>query len=177
MLFFPFQIFVCAFILTLSYPFRLNFLLSLFWSLVTSSRGHADPAKTWSQTQDLMNCGRSFTIVRTTITAMNDYKILPNIPDGNWIVKKTVGKKPAIAARAVDAQWNRGPNYLEVVYDVSTSYVGNKIFSVVKGYAKKITLDLAFVIQGNSRRELLERVLCAARFHSIDLDTVHALEM
>ena len=104
-------------------------------------------------------------------------KILPNIPDGNWIVKKTVGKKPAIAARAVDAQWNRGPNYLEVVYDVSTSYVGNKIFSVVKGYAKKITLDLAFVIQGNSRRELPERVLCAARFHSIDLDTVHALEM
>ena len=55
-------------------------------------------------------------------------KILPNIPDGNWIVKKTVGKKPAIAARAVDAQWNRGSNYLEVVYDVSTSYVGNKIF-------------------------------------------------
>jgi len=104
-------------------------------------------------------------------------KILPNIPDGNWIVKKTVGKKPAIAARAVDAQWNRGRNYLEVVYDVSTSYVGNKIFNVVKGYAKKITLDLAFVIQGNSRRELPERVLCAARFFSIDLDAVNALEM
>eukprot|EP00943_MAST-04B_sp_MAST-4B-sp1_P002215 g2215.t1 len=104
-------------------------------------------------------------------------KILPNIPDGNWIVKKTVGKKPAIAARAVDAQWNRGNNYLEVVYDVSTSYVGNKIFSVVKGYAKKITLDLAFVIQGNTRRELPERVLCATRFFSIDLDDVNALEM
>ena len=102
-------------------------------------------------------------------------KILPNVPEGIWVVKKTVGNKPAIAARAVDATWNRGVNYLEVVYDVSTSYVGNKIFSVVKGYAKKITLDLAFLIEGRERNELPERILCAARFHQIDLDKIPVL--
>ena len=103
-------------------------------------------------------------------------KILPGVSDGIWIVKKTVGKKPAIAARAVNCSWNRGGNYLEVVYDVSTSYVGNKIFSVVKGYAKKITIDLSFLIQGNSRKELPERILCAARFHQMDLDKIPVLQ-
>ena len=103
-------------------------------------------------------------------------KILPGVSDGIWIVKKTVGKKPAIAARAVNCSWNRGGNYLEVVYDVSTSYVGNKIFSVVKGYAKKITIDLSFLNQGNSRKELPERILCAARFHQMDLDKIPVLQ-
>lgn len=100
------------------------------------------------------------------------FKILPDIPNGNWIVKKAVGKKPAIIAKAVNIKWNRGSNYLEAEYDVSTSYLGKKIFNIVKHYAKKITIDLAFIIQGNSEQELPERVLCATRLHSINLNNI-----
>jgi hypothetical protein len=53
--------------------------------------------------------------------------------------------------------------------DVSGSYMATKILAVVKGFTKKMTLDLAFIIQGNDATELPERVLCAARMHKPDL--------
>ena len=55
--------------------------------------------------------------------------------------------------------------------DISSSYAAGMILSAVIGVTKKLTLDLAFTIQGNSEVELPERVLAAARFHQPDLQS------
>lgn len=101
------------------------------------------------------------------------FKLLPDIPNGNWIVKQAIGKKPAIISKTIKTTWNRQKNYLEVIYDVSTSFLGKKIFNVVKHYAKTIILDLAFIIEAQTEDELPERVLCSTRMHQIDLDLIN----
>lgn len=101
------------------------------------------------------------------------FKLLPDIPNGNWIVKQTIGNKPAIISKTIKTTWNRQKNYLEVIYDVSTSFIGNRIFNVVKHYAKTIILDLAFIIEAQTEDELPERVLCSTRMHQIDLDLIN----
>ena len=53
--------------------------------------------------------------------------------------------------------------------DVSGSYMATKILAVVKGFTKRLTIDLAFIIQGNDAKELPERVLCGVRLHKPDL--------
>ena len=99
------------------------------------------------------------------------FKILPGIPPGgaNWVVRKTVGSKPAICGRAVEQQWFNSKYYLEANMDVSGSYMATKILGVVKGQTKKLTIDITFIIQGNDITELPERVLCGIRMHKPDL--------
>jgi len=47
--------------------------------------------------------------------------------------------------------------------------MATKILSVVKGFTKRLTIDLAFIIQGNDISELPERILCGVRLHKPDL--------
>jgi hypothetical protein len=60
---------------------------------------------------------------------------------------------------------------MEIDVDIASSYVAQKILGVVRGYAKKLTMDLAVVIQGNSEEELPERVLGVVRFHQPAMGT------
>ena len=78
-----------------------------FWCLDTSSRGRVNSVKAWSQTQGLMNCGRSYNSPDDNYRNER-LKILPNIPDGNWIVKKTVGRSQQLL------QGRLMPNGIEV---------------------------------------------------------------
>ena len=92
------------------------------------------------------------------------------------MVKRMVGNKPALLARKIATEWYRGPNYIEMDIDISSSYAAGMILSAVIGVTKKLTLDLAFTIQGNSEVELPERILAAARFHQPDLQSKPFIE-
>ena len=104
-------------------------------------------------------------------------KIIPNmVSGGGYMVKRMVGNKPALLARKIATEWYRGPNYIEMDIDISSSYAAGMILSAVIGVTKKLTLDLAFTIQGNSEVELPERILGAARFHQPDLQSKPFIE-
>ena len=60
--------------------------------------------------------------------------------------------------------------------DISSSYAAGMILSAVFGVSKKLCLDLAFTIHGNSDVELPVGILAAARFHQPDLQSKPFIE-
>lgn len=114
-------------------------------------------------------------------------QIIPKIPEGNWLVKKTVGTTPAIlgnkltqvssrSKRFVFSYHLRNPplmssstyqvyfedpnrHFFEIDVDVSSTKVGGGILSMVKGHAKALLLDLNFLLESQEYDELPERLI------------------
>lgn len=101
-------------------------------------------------------------------------KIVPVVIIGPWIVKSVVGGKPAIVGTKMPINYVYQPpskgnaEYLEADLDIVSSSAARGILSVVRSHTKGITLDLGFVIQGNSEEELPEQMLTGTRLHGID---------
>lgn len=91
------------------------------------------------------------------------FKIIPGIPDGNFIVRTAVGNKPALIGNKMDTKYYRGDNCFEVEVDVGSSVVALGILKVVAGYASSLDLELAFLIESQTPEELPERVLGGIR--------------
>jgi hypothetical protein len=101
----------------------------------------------------------------------NRFKLCPRVFEGPWLVKRAVGKgdKSAKLAEQIPLSYDRGPNHFEVMIDVSSSAVGNRILSVVTTYINSVTIDLGCIIEGTTEAELPERVLGALRFYALDV--------
>eukprot|EP00814_Leptocylindrus_danicus_P016477 CAMPEP_0116014402 /NCGR_PEP_ID=MMETSP0321-20121206/6255_1 /TAXON_ID=163516 /ORGANISM="Leptocylindrus danicus var. danicus, Strain B650" /LENGTH=673 /DNA_ID=CAMNT_0003484045 /DNA_START=59 /DNA_END=2080 /DNA_ORIENTATION=+ len=101
-------------------------------------------------------------------------KIVPIVVEGPWICKSVVGGKPAIIGNKLPVSYVYCPSsaekaeYLEADLDIVSSCAARRILSVVKSYTQSLTLDLGFVVQGNSEEELPEQMMGALRFHGID---------
>jgi len=93
------------------------------------------------------------------------FKIIPGIPEGNFIVRSTVGNKPALLGNKLDTKYYRGDNFFEVEVDVGSSVMALGILRVVLGYASSLDLELAFLIESQKEDELPERVLGGVRVH------------
>lgn len=97
-------------------------------------------------------------------------KIIPMlIEGGGYMVRRMISGKPALLGKKIQCEYFRGHNYLEMDIDISSSYAAGVIMSSIRGVTKKLTIDLAFTIQGNSDLELPERILGAGRFCKVDL--------
>lgn len=103
-------------------------------------------------------------------------KIIPAVVKGPWIVKKAADGKPAILGTKMSTRYFYQPpdpaaglaEYLEADLDIVGSAAARAILGLAQRYTKVLTLDLGFVIQGNSKDELPERMLMGARLHGID---------
>jgi len=101
-------------------------------------------------------------------------KIVPKVVKGPWIVKKTCDGKPAIVCKKMPTQYfyeaatNGKAEYLEVDLDIVASSAARAILSVAQRYTKSLTLDLGFVLQGNSVDELPEQMAFGSRLHGLD---------
>jgi len=108
--------------------------------------------------QRLINEGEGFRSTRL--------KLIPRIPEGNLLVRKTVGTKPVILGKwGLDISYHRAPGYLEIDIDLTTSRIANGIWKVVERFAAVSVIDLAFVIEGQTREELPEELLATVRFY------------
>ncbi|KAG7348208.1 DUF1336 domain containing protein [Nitzschia inconspicua] len=101
-------------------------------------------------------------------------KIVPTVVDGPWVVRSTVGSKPAIIGNKLPVNYvyqkdeNGKALYLEADLDIVASSAARGILSMVRSYTQVLTLDLGFVVQGNKKDELPEQMLVGARLHGID---------
>ena len=97
------------------------------------------------------------------------FKLIPNIPEGPWVVKSAVGSTPVMLGKKVVQRYFRGDDYLEIDIHVGSSIIASNVVGLCRGYAQALVADCAVIIQGESPEELPERVLCCARLNHIDL--------
>jgi len=101
-------------------------------------------------------------------------KIVPSVVEGPWVVKSVVGGKPAIIGNKMPVSYYYQKTegdmacYLEADFDIVASSAARGILSCVRSYTQLLTLDLGFVVQGNSEDELPEQMLVGVRLHGID---------
>ena len=101
-------------------------------------------------------------------------KTVPMVVDGPWVVKSVVTGKPAIIGNKMPVNYfyskaeNGKELYLEADLDIVASSAARGILSMVRSYTQVLTIDLGFVVQGNSKDELPERMLIGCRLHGID---------
>ncbi|TYI80798.1 hypothetical protein E1A91_D05G111400v1 [Gossypium mustelinum] len=87
---------------------------------------------------------------------------------GSWIVKQSVGKKACLIGQALEINYFRGKNYLELGIDIGSSTVARGVVSLVLGYLNNLVIEMAFLIQANTEEELPEYLLGTCRLNHLD---------
>lgn len=90
------------------------------------------------------------------------FKLIPRIVEGNFVVRKAVGSKPTILGRKINMYYIRGPNYFEVIVDIASDPVAQRIVKLVLGYTKTLVVDMMFLLEGAEEAVLPERVFGGA---------------
>ncbi|KAK9128059.1 hypothetical protein Syun_016856 [Stephania yunnanensis] len=96
------------------------------------------------------------------------FKLIPYISQGSWIVKQSVGKKACLVGQALEINYFRGKNYLELGVDIGSSTVARGVVSLVLGYLTNLVIEMAFLIQANTEEELPEFLLGTCRINHLD---------
>lgn len=108
-------------------------------------------------------------------------KIVPVVVEGPWVVKKVVGGKPAIIGTKLPISYVYQPpekglcEYLEADLDIVSSAAARNILAVVRSYTQVLTIDLGFVVQGNTSQYLPEQMMLGLRLHGLDPLTAELL--
>ena len=103
------------------------------------------------------------------------FKLLPRIAEGNAVVKKAVGSKPAIMGRKLKQTYVRNRRFMEVIIDVKSSTVATKIVKLSLSYAKTLVVDMAFVLEGKDSDVLPERIIGSVRLKNVDFKNAQRL--
>ncbi|KAK6934896.1 Protein ENHANCED DISEASE RESISTANCE 2, C-terminal [Dillenia turbinata] len=98
-------------------------------------------------------------------------KLIPSVPKGSWIVRQSVGSTPCLLGKAVDCNYIRGSNYLEIDVDIGSSTVANGVLGLVIGVITTLVVDMAFLVQANTADELPERLIGAVRVSHLELSS------
>ncbi|PKI63857.1 hypothetical protein CRG98_015740 [Punica granatum] len=96
------------------------------------------------------------------------FKLIPYISKGSWIVKQSVGKKACLIGQALEINYFRGSNYLELGVDIGSSTVARGVVSLVLGYLNNLVIEMAFLIQANTEEELPEYLLGTCWLNHLD---------
>ena len=89
------------------------------------------------------------------------FKLIPRVADGNFVVRSAVGSRPTLLGRKMkqhfifdDQGTNEKPRrYLEILIDISSNPVANRIVKLVLGYAKSLAVDLMFLLEGGGDQQ------------------------
>lgn len=102
------------------------------------------------------------------------FKLIPSVAEGPWVVKTGVGSRPSLLGKTLRQRFSRGQtaaglDYFEAGVDCNSSPAAGRIVSLVKSYARALTVDLAFAIEAQTADELPERVIGCVRLLHVDL--------
>ena len=96
------------------------------------------------------------------------FKLIPRIVKGNMVVRRAVGSKPAILGSKLKQYYIRNDRYFELICDIGSSKVAQRIVKVALGCAKSLTVDMMFLLEGRDEKTLPERILGGARVIQLD---------
>lgn len=96
------------------------------------------------------------------------FKLIPRITEGNFVVRKAVGSKPSILGKKLKQHYIRTDRYLELIVDIGSDLVATRIVKLALGYAKTLTVDMMFLLEGATENTLPERILGGVRVKNID---------
>lgn len=102
------------------------------------------------------------------------FKLIPRVVEGNFVVKRTVGQTPAILGTklAQKGYYDAKQNVFELEVNVNSSLVAGQILGIVSGAAKSLTIDLAFLMEGQTEDKLPEVLVGGVRLSGVDLAKV-----
>ncbi|XP_010542743.1 PREDICTED: protein ENHANCED DISEASE RESISTANCE 2-like isoform X2 [Tarenaya hassleriana] len=104
-------------------------------------------------------------------------KLIANIVKGPWIVRKAVGEQAiCIIGRALSCKYISGESFVEIDVDIGSSMVASAIVHLAFGYITTLTVDIAFLIEGQTEAELPEQLLGAVRFSELQPDSAMPME-
>jgi hypothetical protein len=109
------------------------------------------------------------------------WKLIPVVVDGPWMVKRVVGGKPAIVGTKLPIAYvyqppeNGRAEYLEADLDIVSSAAARNVLAVVRSYTQVLTIDLGYVVQGDTSEELPEQMMLGLRLHGLDPLTAELL--
>ncbi|XAR71173.1 hypothetical protein NMG60_11028310 [Bertholletia excelsa] len=96
-------------------------------------------------------------------------KLIANIFKGPWVVKKAVGDNAiCVIGRALTCKYCITENFIEVDIDLGSSMIAKAIIHLAFHYIRKLTVDLAFLIESQTESELPEQILGAVRFSELN---------
>lgn len=96
------------------------------------------------------------------------FKLIPRIVEGNFVVRKAVGSKPSILGRKLKQYYVQHERYFELIVDIGSDSVAERIVKLALGAAKSLVVDMMFVLEGNHESTLPERILGGARMQYLD---------
>ena len=70
------------------------------------------------------------------------FKLIPRIVEGNYVVKKAVGSKPTIIGKKLRNIYIRNERYLELIVDIASEPVAQRIVKLCVGYVSSWILLL-----------------------------------
>ncbi|XP_007011658.2 PREDICTED: protein ENHANCED DISEASE RESISTANCE 2-like [Theobroma cacao] len=105
------------------------------------------------------------------------FKIVNRIVKGPWIVKKAVGNYAAcLLGKALTCNYHRGANYLEIDVDIASSAIANAILHLALGYVTSVTIDMGFVVEGQTENELPEKLIGAVRVCQMEMSSATLID-
>jgi hypothetical protein len=97
------------------------------------------------------------------------FKLIPNISQGSWIIKQSVGTTPVILGTKLRTKYYRGERYFEVDVDIGASSVAASITNLVCGATKSLAVDLGVLVEGQVPAHLPEQLAGTVRLDKLDL--------
>eukprot|EP00644_Phytophthora_capsici_P000976 jgi/Phyca11/121158/e_gw1.43.63.1 len=96
------------------------------------------------------------------------FKLIPTIVDGPWVIRKSVGSTPCIIGKAIKTTYYQAPKYLEVHVDISSDTIAKHITSLCRSQSTNFTVDMGFLVEGQTEEELPEALLGCVRYSRMD---------
>jgi hypothetical protein len=104
------------------------------------------------------------------------FKLIPQIVEGNYLVRKGVGSKPAILGKKIKQCYVRGggingqdnDRYFEIIVDIASDPVAKRVTKLCLGYIKTIVVEMMFALEGGDESTLPERIFGGASINNID---------
>ena len=101
-----------------------------------------------------------------------------HIQDGPWVVQRAVGTKPLIVGKALKVRYHNGRTasgeFLECDIDIGSSAVANNVVRFVLGYVRTLVVDMCFLVEGKTERELPERLIGTSRVAHLEPESAVA---
>lgn len=91
------------------------------------------------------------------------FKLIPQIVEGNFVVRKAVGSTPAIMGTKLQQSYVRSSRYMEVILNCGSSAVASGVIRLSLGYAKTLVVDMGFLLEADEEEYLPERIFGCVR--------------